>query len=58
MSIDISMVFRERIEQIERDEKEVIHNKKWSKLAKLNIEKVNLETRIKEIEAKKIVDSR
>lgn len=48
--IDISMVYRDRIEQIEKDIKVAIKHRNWDKKWQLSKEKANLELKIKEIE--------
>lgn len=42
MSIDIINVYKDRVKQIETDEKRAIYNKKWTELAKLREEKSRL----------------
>lgn len=42
MKIDWDRVYKERIEQIEIDEKRAIRDKKWTNLAKLKVEKAKL----------------
>lgn len=50
MNIDKSMVYKQQLLQIEKEEKQAILNKKWVELAKLSVKKANLEAKIKEIE--------
>lgn len=48
--IDVSMVYKDRIEQIENDIKLAIKHKKWDKKWQLMKEKAKLELKIEEIE--------
>lgn len=41
--IDISTVYKERIEEIEKQQKQLIYKKNWAKFYKLKAEKENLE---------------
>ncbi|WP_294365006.1 hypothetical protein [uncultured Clostridium sp.] len=47
MKIDFQEIYRERIKIIDKQIQEAVFNKQWTKKAKLEAEKANLQERIK-----------
>ncbi|EES48190.1 hypothetical protein NE172_01990 [Clostridium botulinum] len=50
MKFDLKTVYRDRIEEIDKQIRKAIRDKKWTEKAKLEAEKIELQNKIKQIE--------